>query len=298
MALVNYYVIPDGQKGKINHLGQRYYTSQYLVHVNSTADDAGSVCTYIPTAINDPYPTDTTCELRDKSASRVEGQLYFWVVTEEYSSEPIEAGNTTESAPGGNGQNITPSSRPWLLTMDSEPQTSLPVEDQDNVPVLNSAGQPFDPPAEVPVYTPILNFSGYKSIASDNLDNVVLYTNALNDDTIVLAGRTFPAGQLKCVKYTLVQVWENSSFWWQKNVVLHVHPEGQTWNPTKILDAGTVEKYYDGVADQLRNITDPTGAPVTTPVLLDGSGAKLAVGGTPVFLDFNFFREVDFTSIL
>jgi hypothetical protein len=291
-----YWIVPDGQQGSLDDKGVRRYTIKYLVYTDNAADDAGLVATYVPTVMFQSYSTtlftDPYCILKRKSAERVEGQLHFWIVTNEFDSEPIEL-NSQSSAPGDSGNNVTPTARPWLVSFDSENQDKIMPKDLNNLDVVNSAGQPFDPPLTVPCAYPTITITGYKTLASDNFTNCANYVNTVNN----AVWQGFAAKKCKCLKYQLQQEYENGAFWWKKTVVIQVHPDS-TWNPVKILDCGTYEVFSSSAGQKYRQIPDHTGAPVTSPVPLDGTGHALQPGNPLVYKDFQAYREVNWAAII
>jgi hypothetical protein len=70
-----------------------------------------------------------------------------------------------------------------------------------------------------------------------------------------------------------------------------------TW--TTIPDITSVVKIAQaGVTFDYKVITDLYGRPVNEPVLLDGCGRELTVGGTPVYISLQPFRKKDFNQLI
>jgi hypothetical protein len=220
-------------------------------------------------------------------------QLTVWECVYSYDSAPFDqkgGGPQGQGNPqqGNNQQN--PTARPWQLEFGSNKTTKLLTKDLNNKEVVASNGQPFDPPLEVPAAFPTITITAYKAFAV--FAEVPFYTNAINSD----AWQGFAPKTLRCTDYKLQTQYENGAYFWQKTVVLEVHPDS-TWNPVKILDAGTFEKVSENPDKPVQPI-EINGQPVTSPVPLNGAGKRLAAGAQLVYLDFQAYREVPFANII
>mgnify|MGYP003612427028 CR=1 FL=1 len=288
------------REGGIDEKGVRRYTRTFQVITDDYTLGPGLVATLVPTLLYEPYnlgtgEADLYAILKRKDARPVEGQLGIWEVICEYDSAPLDFGTQGGSSPGagsapgaGNNQ-VAPNLRPWVIKCGSNKGTKFLQKDVNNVDVVASNGQPFDPPLEVPTAFPTLQITAYK--ATFAFATILIYTNAINSD----AWQGFAPRRLRCIEYTATTQYDNGAFFWQIDLTLEYNPDAD-WNPVKVLDAGTV--YKESMSKPPQPILDSTGNPVTAPVPLNGAGMPLNAGAALVYLDFTAYREVAFAGII
>jgi hypothetical protein len=152
--------------------------------------------------------------------------------------------------------------------------------------VVNSAGDMFDPPLTGDDSRQVLTF----------VRNEATFNNALAlalKDTVNAGSwrgygpRTVKASMPKASRQYHPQI----GFYWRVSYEFHINPE--KWDKV-ILDAG-MRRLDPSDATKQRPIVTKDGSPVSSPVPLDGSGAPLAVGGTPVWKRFRVHVEADFS---
>ncbi len=227
----------------------------------------------------------------------------------------------TPSEAGQGSNEKSPENRPWvikwtgvkttkLLQVDRSPGMAaaveiIPVEGPlanpivvnhpatKGKPVVNSAGQPFDPPLEVPDWHAVVHITAFFPIA--NYRNIRKYLGKVNKSPWM----GWPKGCAVCTGYSITSVYEQGKWFWEVQIEVEFNDEG--WNPVKVLDCGTM--YIDAdigrEARKLRPIVDPvTGQPVTHPVPLNGFGQPLKAGEPFVYLKFQGYDEADFRNIL
>lgn len=148
--------------------------------------------------------------------------------------------------------------------------------------ILNSAGDPFDPPVTLDDSRPVLTIT--RNEASFDTTLAESYKDCVNTD--VFFG--WPAGQVKVGAITAEEQW--SDYLNDTYVVVkyefHFNPNG--WQKS-ILDQG-----YRAKSGATRKLILIDGQPATSPVPLDGSGAQLSATGTPVFLAFTVYPTAAF----
>jgi hypothetical protein len=280
------------REGNIDEKGIRYYTRTFQVLTDNFQEGPGIVAAYVPVNLYASYVTPTETDLyailKKKTARQIEpGQ---WEVVCEYDSAPFDTGNQSgSSTPGGANNQVAPTSRPWILRFGSNKGTKLLTKDLNNVEVVASNGQPFDPPLEVPTAYPTIQITAYK--ATFSFSSITLYTNAINSD----AWQGFAPRKLRCIEYAATTQYDNGAYFWQLDVTIEVHPDG-FWNPVEILDAGTV--YLETGSKPPQPILDSTGNPVSSPVPLNGAGQPLNAGGSLQYIPFAAYREVPFAAII
>lgn len=269
--------LPDGRRGT-NTKGVRTYTRQFKLTSDSQADgpytvgsnaslpkigsvhpeDAGAFCTTLTVENSDPW--------------------MGWTVTAEYSSEFTLAENPTND--------------PAIITWGSEQFQRVVIVDKDGDAVVNSAGDPFDPPI-------MADDSRRYVTVTKNLSNVptwiLNYQDAVNSDTFTVDGVSVGIGIAKMQSVTVSTVQSrNATNFRQVTFTMHFQPNG--WH-AKPLDAGFRQVVYGGGIENIRNEGDDE-LPAA-PVPLDGAGQALASPSpaTCVALDFTVYNELPFSSL-
>jgi hypothetical protein len=290
--------------GAVDAKGVRTYTRKFMVLMNTSGGVDGPPAPWIglPIARYDPFPEDagalavavSQCELVNDTQG-----LYH--VSYDYSSEPFDKGNSSGD-PAQTDQETTPTSRPWVYKFSSTHGTRLLTKDIiTGLPVVNSAGIPFDPVPEIPTSNLVISVTAFKDWATfDPVAKMLLYQDNINNANIALSvspsvTTQFPARTLRCTEYGATSTNENGHPFWQIDITLEYKRDG--WNPLKILDCGTLYKQSAGLPPQ--KVLDAHGQEVGPPGLpLDGSGNVLPAGGTLVFKDFSGYQEKNFATIL
>lgn len=154
-------------------------------------------------------------------------------------------------------------------------------DDEGNlaVPIVNTAGDPFDPPTEIddprPVLTVVVNLpypQGYSPARA------YAYRNAVNADEFF----SVPPGYVKAVPPVAQRLYHpECGFYWKVTYEFHFNPDG--WLRT-ILNQGT--RQLNAAGDGYASILTETGQLATDPVPLDQDGRALGPGDDPLFLDF------------
>ena len=164
----------------------------------------------------------------------------------------------------------------WSSVSSQEPRD----RDNSDDPIENSSGEPIDPPVTDDTYDLVLsyrdNISAFAPIVAEG------FVGSVNTDTFL----GFIAGKVKCTKYTgtptmgtIAYVVRDMEFVFRND----------TWT-RKFLDEG-----FRDIDDNA--FLDDNGKPMSLPVKLDGSGSKLATGGTPVFNTFDLKKTAAFASL-
>ncbi len=284
-----------GRKYQLDEKGIRHYTRVYLVESDNLADGGLTVgsALCIPLLYQSYVTTDgTDLGAIVKNITEVQhvDNPYLWTITVEYDSGPLLRQGSPSSS---NDNRAAPDSRPWQIGFSSNKSNKVLVKDltqPTNLNVLNSAGQPFDPPVTVPRSNPVVKVTAYKS--SFSYSQIPAFQDTIN----LNAWQGFDPLTVKVVDYAAQSHFDNNTFCYQIDLQLEINYAG--WDPIQVLDAGTVEKYTKNGTTYYRAITDAYGQPIHTPVPLDGNGHKLAPGGTPVYLSFNGYRHTDFSTII
>lgn len=153
----------------------------------------------------------------------------------------------------------------------------------------NSAGLPFDPPKMTPVAIPTL-------IVTKNLPVMdIIYVTGLKNAVNLYKWGPIPPFCAKVLKFDSGFKDAEHGFPEYVEATWEIGLDPDTW-AEKILDAGLGSYPLVSVPDPanptgpritkkvFRNFEDPSGAPVSQPVPMDGNGGKLGAEESPVYL--------------
>lgn len=253
-------------------VGGRVYRYDYDVIVDSMTTPESEVLAApgLPQQW-DEHPSDSTVIVMQRSARRSRGDALVWRVQIQYSEPRGDPLTVSQS----------PLLRPVQFAYDFMEFQEVMSEDADGTAVLNSAGVPFDPPVMQDKAHLVVRVS--RNEATYNVALKTLYSFAVNDDTFW----GVPANTLLCRPIRATWQREQGYSYWAVNYEIVYNPD--TWS-VRLLDAGWQE-LDDGA---LKTMIDADGNAYNTAQLLDGSGGKLEVGGTPVYKTFKRGVERDF----
>jgi hypothetical protein len=228
--------------------------------------------------------------------SETDGVVWFMEVA--YSSAPFDASQQPDEedqqAPSDDNNKLKPPElRPPVWSF-SRKELMRPLERDaiTDVPVVNSAGFPYDPPIEVPSSNMLIRVDFWVV----NIDISAIRTRW--DQVNSAAWKGFPARTLRVNDHNAKSQFDKAdgggllAYW---TVSAEFEHSKKPWNPKKILDQGSVERISEGGSLRYRQITDDTGNPIVAP--LDGSGHRLAPGEPLVYRDVNAYEESDFAEI-
>lgn len=163
-----------------------------------------------------------------------------------------------------------------------------PADTENDVAPMSSSREKFLPPIERDQTRRVITVSRNVVYHDDGLASA--YEDTVNSDDVTIKSNVYAAGTLKCDSVTGQTVYENGIEYVRQVITLHVSQDG--WIVDK-LDEG----YGEIVSSKFRKITDGNGVPLSAPVPLDGSGVKLATGGTPVFRRYRIYRKAAFSGL-
>lgn len=231
---------------------------------------------------------DTTCFCVDIRPEQDNADPGVWRVYAEYSTDAYGA----------------PTNMPQIVVWSIERFTKAVYVDQDGNAILNSAGDPYDPPVTVDdsrlVVKVVRNELEYPT------DVAIAYKDAVNSDSfeaLLIGGAPADPGTVKMANVggELMNSLTGAFRYWRMTYEMHVNNNG--WQP-KVLDAGFHTGFAGGIIGFNRKlVTDPvSGIPLSQAVPLDGLGNVLAPAGTPVFNVYNVypsepFNDLDFTDL-
>lgn len=242
------------------------------------------------------HPGSSIQFVREKSVSETVSPLIFRV-TVIYRNA---AGFTSRKEPD---DNVNPLSRDTEISYSFADEDVQIDEDIDGNAITNSAGETPDPPITKTVSDLLIEVVNNES--SFSATTAMNYKNKVNSSSFM----GFAAGLVKCEDYSGTKMYDSVyGEYWQVRKVFRVRYASvggvnKGWKK-RLLDQGFRET--DGTDDagkpKYKAITaaDDDGKliPVSEPVLLNGSGAKLADAGTPVWLEYDVYDEASFSGLV
>ena len=202
-------------------------------------------------------------------------------VTAEYS-------NKIDSGSGSGSVNPDPLLRPADITWGFNTYTKVVDIDTSGDPVTNSAGDLFDPPPEDEIYR--LKVSISQNEASFNPATAWQLIDTTNNAPITIAGAPVVANQALLQHMGATAQYENGVSYAKVNYEIELSPDFTLY----LLDIGF---YEIATANTKTKNKDDAMREVTEPFLLNGSGVKLATGGTPQFLPFTIKESVSWAGL-
>lgn len=266
----------DGDDEVSKQKGIRRYTRVYRAVTTSNTDDAKVVLAGAPN-LGAVHPNDSRAYCRRRRARNESFSKRVWIVTLAYSTEREMQENPLTD----------PAEIEWATE-----QFQRPCEkDKDGNGIVNSAGDPPDPPAQ-------RDDSRVTATISKNLATVpswiLTYRDAVNDDAFQLDGITIPKGIAK-IQAVRVSKWQERNDYLFRVVTLTMHfapTDEEDW-PITFLDRGFRER-IDGVMYQITNGGDKE--EVTAPVKLNGAGRKLEdPPPCGVFMSYDVYNQMNFS---
>ena len=310
MAVISYEEV-NQPEANIDQDGNRTCKRTFQVISDDKLDGPNTIATAVPISLWQSYSyghdTDVyaLCKAQDaKVISRVNGDQWLWSYTLTYDSKPLAwgvSGADTLAPPGGSTptdpqppSQQQPDLRPWVIRGTGVTSTKALTLDFSSTPkpALNSAKMPFKDGLQTEVSAPSFSITLYRALANWNQSKATLYRNTVNET----AKFGYAAGRLRCTKYDWSPFWEFNQYWYQLDLEFQVALDDD-WD-ARILDAGT-HTYNSSTNDwkEIRNKLD--GKPVTSPVMLNGSGGVLnAATSAPVYLKFRTYVWRDWTNIV
>lgn len=168
----------------------------------------------------------------------------------------------------------SPLSRPPTIEGAGSDLTEVAREDQEGDPIVNSAGDFYDPLPERPVTG--AQYTITRNEAANPVNMAAVYSNTCNDAQWYINAEGCALMGLITYRKVTEQVEGNLFEYWQVSYPIKENPKGWRFKP---IDNGWRKKDEDG---DLFQVTDPVGNTTMIPVLLDGEGGVLEDGGTPV----------------
>ena len=259
---------------------KRTYVRKFRLVSDGAVDDPLDARTYpgVPQILS-PHPQDGTAFCVDVDVDQPYEDKQIWLISCHYGNLNVDT-QVTAGETGFTGERIktTWTSAKYTKAIETATVlggTAVPFNSIGQVrPILNSRGDPFNPPREIDQTRKILTLS--RGEATYDPDQMSLYEDTINSVQIRIANKTFDKHTGKIETITATDAFENGIHYWI--VTYEIHHRRDTWNPT-ILDSG--------IDDSGRK------------VMLDGQGneiprAQLKAGQAPGTIILREYDEKDF----
>lgn len=224
---------------------------------------------------------------------------YHWRVTAQYETPAGSAGSLAQ-------QYTDPCSAPAQITIDTEAYEEVvdlayqggDTQDAPTEQVVNSAGDPFDPPLMRPVYVFVIRIvQNERFVTASDIMNL---SNTLNTSSHTIAGITVNAYEGHLRRFSPQKMWDASgSSYYQVTYEIVVDKRGHR---KRVLDAGY--RILDGGEPRVLMQSDVCSAitakskddiPVTEPHKLDGAGGLSA--GASSYLTFQTIYATSWSAL-
>lgn len=275
----------DKRRGTVS-TQERLYTRTFQVLTDSKFDSQAVVLAAVQQEglqVGSGFPDDPGSWCRDITAEPKAGAT-AWVVTANYSS----AGSEISSNPLQDAAKIT-----WTTE-----QFQIPaIIDKDGNGIINSAGDPFDPPN-------MRDFSRRIAVVVKNLSSppswLLSYQDAVNSDTFQIDGVSITADKAKCQRVDISDIRERSGIQYRE-VTTEIHFSLDGWK-LRPLDQGfrtLGDIISEDIKERLNIVNDGDDERPTQPVLLDGAGGQLNSQRPEdaVFLEFDVYPRLPFSAL-
>ena len=289
MAVLAVQELYESRSTELKTEGKLSHTRAFIVQTSK--DDASLVAATaagIP-AIGDGH-ADGQSRVASVAAKTKGGEPGVFVVTVKYNND-MEKEKVEE---------IDPVSQDQTESWGTEERTHYATTDKGGNEILNSAGDRYDEPIEVPQVNPTLTIK--RNEPYFNASTAFSYNNSLND-------RTFRGGdQGKWrVRITAEQSRQDFTDYWKVTYVFSYNENG--WQPN-ILEAGLYQKYDAARTGAAPNIVrspctehgdgSRIGTPVRQPVPLDALGKQIdpdTLPGTAVYTQWDIYHYINFDNL-
>jgi len=190
---------------------------------------------------------------------------------------------------------MAPFNAPPTLRWSSEDEEIAITHDRDGKPILNKAGDPFDPPLSVPFSTPIATVTRVEK--SFDSAWITYFKNSVNASTWL----GWPTESVQVKDITADRVYDPDWGWlWTVTYTFAFRPSiiADDLDETVIQAGWSVQVLNAGLRELVSGSKRPIifdGAPTSSPVPLKLDGSKAAPDDDPVFLTFPVLRKTDFS---
>ena len=253
--------MPDAG-ARIGPDGERSYKRTYNVRSNTPDELRAYILNYALTPLyGSPHPEDWTCTVSSYDLQQLKEDPYHWTLEVTWATGHNQGRNEQDD------QAQPDQRRPRWSARFQPISNFLPVDRQGNK-FCDSAGTPFDPIPDQPIWVRAITIVRYENVWSENRDLGLI--NACNSD----AWRGSAAKTCLISDIQAQEVWLSGNYWFEYTYQILQNPfialpggMGTIggWDPLQIVDAGPKILKPDPVSGQKKPI-----AIVDSQEILDG----------------------------
>lgn len=274
MAVVSVEEIPSARSGSRNERFEKFYKTKWNVILDGTDTGPMAAMDAVPVYPADIYDlgtgeSDSLAACLTLKADCVSDDGCEYEVEVEYGPRVPREEN--------------PLDQPLEESLEFAQFERIVDVDADGNPVLNTAGDPFDPPVTRDDSRPILKI--VRNEATFRPVFILGFRDCINESEF----RGFPAGTVKCQPIPVRRAWHPiPGYYYIHAYEFHIDEDG--WNKP-VLSQGL--RAIDGSGNRRQILIE--GHPATSPVPLDENGAELAVGADPFYVTPKRYASKDFS---
>jgi hypothetical protein len=329
MSVVSIRLLFAGQSSETS-IEKRTYKAAWMVEVNNPQDNQVVVTNALSGRMGTVWAgfgigIDVQAALKTLGANRVPDSRLWWIVEGSWETpgnrddrQRDENGNASDNPDDwrdqverGSAKYTVPVEKAKIYT--ELQQLARPVGSEG--PVINAAGDVFDPPLEREESHGIYRIVRTRKTFPPNADD---FENAINKDTFTISKpglrRNFKPRTLKMepitgsLQYHRRTDGREVAYW---KITFEIHHNKNGWR-TNVLNRGVNRRAMAGDKDdrgkviseldlgtgksKKRRISDGDDFP-SGPVLLDINGQPLATNAQPVYLEYGFYEEKNFREL-
>lgn len=301
MAVTYFEELFEGRGGK-DTVDKKYeHTRVFEVRTDDPNDDEMTAGAAAGLPRNgDPHPYNPAATMRAISCFNLPDDPTIWIVTCEYNTDlavdhareiagPAEDGTSTLNDGIAGDRPENPLDRPAVYRVESEQTTEIVSEDWNLNPILNSAGDPYDPPPQIETSYPVIHVEKNFPVGAPILDLGVqaIYYDCVNTNR----WHGIAAGQLRIVKIGCSYNFENGVAYGRVTFQMKLRWKG--WK-LRLADIGFNYLTEGGTKKRRIDVELGSGVYPDTPQPLNGGGQPLATGDPLLFNEYQVYRELDY----
>jgi hypothetical protein len=280
-----------GAEATVGPNGERSYRRSFLAKSNLTRELRTAILAspMLP-RYGAPHPEDFNATCSKVTPKQHKKNPYLWDVDCEWTTLHGQGNEADKQKP--------PDQRRPHWSYHFSPAHRYFPRDLDGKLFADSAGTPFDPPPDMPIWIDEVTIQRYEPVVADIRSQDRGYMNGTNTDDWQGA----QPNEALIADIARDEVFEQNAWWFNTTYKVLVSPRVQVqggyvggWDPFQQLDAGA----------RILNDDNP---PVPTPIVesgyvdgrphtLDGKGKLLAAGADPVYLQFRLVNKVAFAGL-
>lgn len=291
----------EGRSAGVDQKYQRTYARVFIVRTSSSSYGAAYAASHpsLPRVFN-RHPDDRIAFCTGLDVSQDGNDPLQWRITANYAYYEADAAVDTQQKGQDPADRVeNPLSRPrdyGISTSSYNFATQYACNTSTNaytVPIVNSAGDPFLPPAEVVKGAATITV-GLNSTVSPSATWIAAI-GALNASTYTVGPYVIGAGLAKLDSVSATKTFENDVSYWRWSLSFSYRPSGWAY---VVMDAGKRRK-VGGVSPPITITVN--GVPVSSPVPLTGAGRPMTQAqidaGSYTYLTFHIYPRVSFPSL-